>query len=217
MIKSTDRQGTNIPPPPKSSATPSRRRDKESSKTRLFEAAIETFSQLGFDRATTKVIAQRAGLNEALICRYFENKTGLLTAVIERFIDQLAEQVLDYPAGSSLEEELTRYARHRFQYEVSHRNLFRITVSQCALDSKLCRKVRKIIPLQQEIGLKKRILALKQAKKVRADADADQIARTVGFQVFSSAFLAYMVFGLKKEAILNSLEDFCRIYARGLK
>ncbi len=59
-----------------------RRRDRVSTEAALITAAAATFSERGYEAATTKAIAERAGCSEALIQIYFKGKEGLLNAVI---------------------------------------------------------------------------------------------------------------------------------------
>ncbi|MFK0296575.1 helix-turn-helix domain-containing protein [Streptomyces sp. NPDC090442] len=69
---------------PSSTSSPGRRRrDAEHSRRRLLEAALELFSDRGFDRTTTREIGERAGVDAALIARYFGSKTKLYIAAME--------------------------------------------------------------------------------------------------------------------------------------
>jgi AcrR family transcriptional regulator len=63
-------------------ATARRPRDAEASRQALLDAARRTFDELGYDRATTREIGERAGVDPALIARYFESKEGLFLAAI---------------------------------------------------------------------------------------------------------------------------------------
>jgi AcrR family transcriptional regulator len=64
-------------------ATATRRpHDAEASRRALLEAAREVFEAVGYDRATTREIGERAGVDPALIARYFESKEGLFIAAI---------------------------------------------------------------------------------------------------------------------------------------
>jgi AcrR family transcriptional regulator len=64
-------------------ATASRRpHDAEASRRALLEAAQEVFEAVGYDRATTREIGERAGVDPALIARYFDSKEGLFIAAI---------------------------------------------------------------------------------------------------------------------------------------
>jgi AcrR family transcriptional regulator len=57
-----------------------KRRDASRSRERLLAAATELFTEAGFDRTTTRDIGDRAGVDPALIARYYGSKTGLYLA-----------------------------------------------------------------------------------------------------------------------------------------
>jgi TetR/AcrR family transcriptional regulator len=52
-------------------------------RAQLIEAALNLFSEKGFDGATTKEIAAAAGVTEAVIFRHFPTKQALYQAVLE--------------------------------------------------------------------------------------------------------------------------------------
>ena len=81
-------------------ATATRRpHDAEASRRALLEAAQEVFEAVGYDRATTREIGERAGVDPALIARYFDSKEGLFIAAI---------------ATGSAKEEGLDFAPHAF-------------------------------------------------------------------------------------------------------
>ena len=49
----------------------------------LLEAAGDLFADKGFDRTTTREIAEQAGVDATLIARYFGSKVGLYLAALE--------------------------------------------------------------------------------------------------------------------------------------
>jgi hypothetical protein len=63
-------------------AIPTRKRDAQATKEAILEAARMVFMNKGYDSAGTREIAQRAGVNVALISRYFGSKEGLFTQAI---------------------------------------------------------------------------------------------------------------------------------------
>ncbi len=64
-------------------ATKERRpHDAQASQQALLAAARTVFVELGYERATTREIGERAGVDPALIARYFESKEGLFMAAI---------------------------------------------------------------------------------------------------------------------------------------
>jgi AcrR family transcriptional regulator len=60
------------------------RRPHDAAATRqaLLEAARALFDEVGYDRATTREIGERAEVDPALIARYFDGKEGLFLAAI---------------------------------------------------------------------------------------------------------------------------------------
>lgn len=59
-----------------------RRRDAEATRRALLAAAGALFDERGYERATIREIGERAGVDAALIARYFGGKEGLYLAVL---------------------------------------------------------------------------------------------------------------------------------------
>ena len=68
-------------------ATPQLRYTAADRKEQILELATGLFAQQGFQGTTTKQIAERSGVTEALIFRHFPSKEDLYWAVIERKIN----------------------------------------------------------------------------------------------------------------------------------
>jgi len=56
-----------------------------STKDRIIEATVELMNEKGYKGATTKEIAERAGVNEVTLFRHFGNKKGIVEAVIQKY------------------------------------------------------------------------------------------------------------------------------------
>lgn len=52
-------------------------------KENILNSALDLFSNEGFNATSTSKIAKKAGVSEGLIFRHFENKKGLLNAIME--------------------------------------------------------------------------------------------------------------------------------------
>ncbi len=61
----------------------SRPRDSEATRAAILEAAKAQFAQLGYDTATLRDIASAAGVDVALINRYFGGKDGLFSEALK--------------------------------------------------------------------------------------------------------------------------------------
>lgn len=85
---------------------------------KIVAAATSLFAARGFKGTTTRMIADLAGVNEALIYRHFPNKEGLYTAIIERKIDKLASLLERLRRGAEATESprsvLREIAREMF-------------------------------------------------------------------------------------------------------
>jgi AcrR family transcriptional regulator len=62
---------------------PARTRDSAASRAALLAAASALFSSGGYDQTTIRDIGERAGVDPALIARYFGNKLNLYMATLE--------------------------------------------------------------------------------------------------------------------------------------
>ena len=74
--------------------------------------AREVLSERGFPATTIREIAERAGVNPALLHYYFGTKSGLHAAVIEQVYEQLRSKVRDLrPGTGSAREQLRELIR----------------------------------------------------------------------------------------------------------
>ncbi|HSP80675.1 MAG TPA: TetR family transcriptional regulator, partial [Myxococcaceae bacterium] len=64
-----------------------RQRDAERTRTAILDAAQTLFSTRGFPNTGVREVADLAGVNSALVGRYFGSKEGLFRATLERVID----------------------------------------------------------------------------------------------------------------------------------
>ena len=116
-------------------ATPQTRFSSANRREQILEVATALFAQQGFQGTTTKVIAEKSGVTEALIFRHFPSKEELYWAVIERKIDCAAplERLLEnLEAGGDDLDVLSRVA-----FEVLERRAKDQTLSRLLLYSAL--------------------------------------------------------------------------------
>jgi AcrR family transcriptional regulator len=87
-----------------STTDPAHTRDAGRTRQALLDAAGELFTSEGYDRTTVRAIADRAGVNQALLFRYFGNKEALFAKV-------LSTQAMEVLHGGPPEELLERTLR----------------------------------------------------------------------------------------------------------
>lgn len=85
-------------------AAPTGRRPRDSAATRqaLLTAARTLFAEHGYDATTVRAVADLAGVNQALLFRYFGNKRGLFTNAVQ----SEALELLEGPPEDLLERSL---------------------------------------------------------------------------------------------------------------
>lgn len=66
----------------------------EATRARILTATDELLGSLGFDAMTTRDIAERSGVNKALIHYHFGSKDDLLAAILDGYYDRLTSVVV---------------------------------------------------------------------------------------------------------------------------
>ena len=88
------------------------RMSREERRRQLIRVAVRFFSEFGFQGASTKSIAEAAGVTEAIIYRHFSTKEQLYSAILEHKLEQSGTQEwideLHKLAEANRDEELFR-------------------------------------------------------------------------------------------------------------
>ncbi|GIF06596.1 TetR/AcrR family transcriptional regulator [Actinoplanes siamensis] len=92
-----------------SSTPPPRRRDAARTRQALLDAARRRFANAGYAGTTVRDIADDAGVNVALINRYFESKEGLFEAALAASFAELRAAAGDVTPGE-VPETIARQA-----------------------------------------------------------------------------------------------------------
>jgi AcrR family transcriptional regulator len=110
-----------------------RERQREATRERILEAAVEAFAEKGFLGASTREIARRAGTNQGLITYHFRSKDELWRAaaddIFERLGGQLAEH-LDMVEPADPRERAREAIRQYVRFAAAHPEFFRIMVDE---------------------------------------------------------------------------------------
>lgn len=144
-----------------------RERQREATRAAILEAALEAFSESGFEGARTRDIAARAGVNHALIQYHFNSKDELWRAAVAFLFGRLGDEVTfgdeaAWPDRRSFAEgALRRYvhycARHpehaRLMIQESVRDSDRLQWAADTFISQNRRSAERFIRLMQREGL----------------------------------------------------------------
>jgi len=88
----------------------------------ILSAALKAFTEKGFDGATARDIAARAGVNHGLIRYHFGNKQKLWQAAVDRAFEKLGEalQEIDAPDITDERERFRRLLRSYVRFVASN-------------------------------------------------------------------------------------------------
>jgi TetR/AcrR family transcriptional regulator len=73
----------------------SRQSQDASTRERMLDAALDAFAELGYDGASTRAIAGRAGVNQGLIPYYFGTKEALWREAVDRAFAEMTRELGD--------------------------------------------------------------------------------------------------------------------------
>lgn len=98
------------------------------SRQKLLEAAARVFAEAGFRGATTRRIAEEAGVNEVTLFRLFGSKAQLMSEAIE-CVNSDCQTLLPEEPGD-VEAELTEYCRASLEFMRRIRFMIRKTMAE---------------------------------------------------------------------------------------
>jgi len=196
--------------------TPARRRDKDATKQALLAAGVQVFAERGYDAATTREVAQAAGVNEQLIQRYFGGKEGLLLAIIERFGEEERRCCAMPPACASLEAEIQGFLDFQLEHACEIGDVTKIALHRSLCDPQLAREIGQQFAGTRVPLLCERLQTLRARGLIDRDADLEAAATALSSLSFGLAFVDQLVFGADCERLRRVTRHVAKVYAAGL-
>jgi len=180
-----------------------KRRDKEATKCALVEAAVQIFAERGFDGATTKEVAARAGVNEGLIQRYFAHgdvggKAGLLQAILGGLCGERLTACRMAPAADSPEIEIAYFLKHEVEQAQSNRDLLRVMLSRALVDPALGQNMKQHYTATRIPFLIDRLRPHQADGRLDPKIDLRALAETVSVFAYGIGFMQQLVFAEDK-------------------
>jgi len=132
------------------------KRDPLATRQALLGAGEELFSARGFDGVPIEDIAERAGVNKALISYHFRGKRGLYTAVLESTFAEMAARVEAIEAGAKDAAEALRAMLEAFAGVARERpgfpTLFLREVLATGIDSAVLPYLLRIVGISRRLA-----------------------------------------------------------------
>lgn len=148
-----------------------RNRSRELTMEKLRQSGLEVFSRYGFDGASTKMVAHHAGINEALISRYFGGKNGLLHAILAECAREPSGGPSAYAAGRTVEEELVNFLTASIGAAVRNPAFLKLALSQALLYPRFRKTIWRQLGGTGEGRLLERLREYQKHNRIRRSAD----------------------------------------------
>jgi AcrR family transcriptional regulator len=166
---------------------------KRETRALLLATARDLFVERGVDEATTRELAERAGVGVGTVFAHFPDKVALVEAVLVDRIDRALEQAFaDLPAGD-LVDQLLHVARSLYATYAEHPAISRALVGQALF-------LAGDRPTTRQIARFREWVLARLAESGRPADPSD-------FTGFFALYFAVLVAGLRGELPLEQLAD----------
>jgi AcrR family transcriptional regulator len=192
-----------------------KKRNREASALKILHAGLAVFSEVGYDAATTKMISKRAGVAEALIHRYFESKSGLLSAIFKHHVDEI-DQTGFYPPGETVKDEITSFFKTWIEHGSKDCEILKLILSRAIIDPEIAKLFQMETRPPAFRTLEQRLNALQKQKKIRSDVNVKDLATNIAEQSLVVGFLGRAVFGRNDEQVTKILRSFTKVIVHGI-
>jgi len=169
---------------PKASAQEkgTQRSSGDETRTRILVAAATLIAERGWGSVTTRAIAERAGVNQALVHYHFGNMDSLLReAVLARLIPEiqaLADELLDdRPFPDGIHRTMQQLGRFDFDSEVGI--LMAEALLRATRDEDIAAAMGDVMSSWSAL-LEPRLVTAQERGMVRDDIDAGSLAHIIG-------------------------------------
>ena len=160
------------------------RREKAKSETRriILETAYSLFEEVGYEKATMRTLATRAGVGIGTIFQHFRNKPALLVATFDEEMRPVIENAIKTIPPKDLKKQLGHLIRHVFEFYARRMRLSRVLLKE-------------IIFMQGDGAHNIKALENEYIRKIagifQEAADRGEIRKSVNLPTAITAFWAY--------------------------
>lgn len=193
-----------------------RKRDREATANALLDAGKQVFAERGFDAATTREIAARAGVNEQLIQRYFSGKAGLLLAMVERYGREEAQGCTLPPTGTCVEREIHTFLHHQAEHAWKCREFTKVMMGRALVDPAIAAVMGRTLSESRIPCLLSRLEDLRAKGLIDPEADLPNVAAGIATLSFGLGFLDQVVFAEDNGRVCAVAGSIATTLARGL-
>ncbi|MGG3889416.1 TetR/AcrR family transcriptional regulator [Metabacillus fastidiosus] len=183
---------------------------------KIIKAFIELFRDHGYKGATTRAVAERAGVNEVTIFRHFGNKKGLMDAVLQKVsYTPMIEKIINEQMTWELEHDLLLISHGYHAYMEDMKDLILIVFREAGLFPEMNETIIEV-PRQLRNVMISYFTEMKKREKI-IDTDIEFQAMNFiwlnfGYFISKARFGQELVPSSQDAFIKNSIQ----LFARGL-
>jgi len=197
-----------------------KRGDKAATKRALLAAAVAVFAERGFDGATTKEVAARAGVNEGLIQRYFAEgdvggKAGLLQAVVGGICEERLTACRLAPPADCLKTEIAVFLKHELAQAEINRDFLRVLLSRALVDASLAQTLKAHYKDSRIPRLVERLQPFQADGRLDPATDLETLAATITTFAFGLGFMQQVVLAEDPRYLEGVIDTIAATVVRG--
>ncbi len=110
---------------------------------RILESAEHLFATQGYERTTTKQLAEASHVAEGTLFRHFDSKKSILAAVLSAGWNTLLNDLLATLCEVSDYQDMVALLRHRLQDFRQHADLVKVCLTQTPFHPDLCESIQR--------------------------------------------------------------------------
>ena len=111
-------------------------------KKKTLIAATQLFSQQGYSGTSTAQIAEKAGVSQATIFKYFKTKSDLLSEIMKPMIPELKKEFFQkFETYTNLEEAIHFTVQNRFYFLAQNVDFIKILIQEVLVNSEFRQEI----------------------------------------------------------------------------
>jgi AcrR family transcriptional regulator len=157
--------------------------------SKIFDAATEVFEEKGYTGARMQEIADRAGINKALLHYYFRTKDQLFSAVFQVLMKRMLDKILSiFNEEATFKEKMRRFLDEHIEFLIKNPRLPIFLLNEISRNPELAQGLKETL----NYGQLRELIYDKHSKELKGygikKSDMPQLMITiVGMSVFPVA------------------------------
>jgi AcrR family transcriptional regulator len=193
-----------------------RRRNRDATQRELLEAAIRVFAAEGYDSATTRAIAQEAGVAEGLIQRYFEGKQGLLIAFMRQFaLDEKQSCTNLPPKADSFRDELKSLTADAIERAKKDKEKMKVAIPRAIIDRNVGKELARFVKSVHAPAIRTRLKQHQDGGTLLESADLEALSYGLVLLMFGVAFFGQVVIKFNPEMLSRIVDSLANSISGG--